>query len=123
MKTILAMVMIFILILALSTFAFADGPFLVSDPQEGVETYRILFPDLAKTIDSQAQDNGMLKYDLSTWDGPPGWHNGEARACASYEVEDTASGNTSTVEKCSEGSLFKLKIPKVLMPVGYKLQQ
>jgi hypothetical protein len=97
-------------------------PFFTCDPQEGVETYKLTFPGIPLEITSPATADGALMYDLGAWTGPEGWHSGEAKACATYELEDTTAGTTSSVEQCGEASPFRLKIPKLGTPSGYKLQ-
>jgi len=112
---------IFLAVMLMAGVACAE-PFLVCDPQEGVEKYRLRFEALDLTIELPAEAAGELMYDVGTWAGPGGWHNGSAVACDSYQLEDSLTGAVTTIERCTEPAFFRLKIPKMGPPTGYRLQ-
>ena len=83
------------LLLSVSTFAFS-APFLVCDPQTGVETYTVIQEGEEIATDVSAESDGSLRYDLVNV--TPGVYNFTAKACEGdwgcSEVSDPYISNT-----------------------------
>jgi len=56
------------------------GPFLICDPQPGVETYQVYQDNVLLSDNVAAQTDGSLKYDLK--DITPGKYSFTSKACA-----------------------------------------
>ena len=115
-KTLLTL--LFIMVTALTANA---DPFLVSDPQEGVEGH-VFDCGIYNTI-TQAHIDGSFRWDFAEWTGGFGWYDCTVKARASYEVEDVATGviTSSTIE--SEAALVRIKIPKAGSNSGYRVSE
>ncbi|MHC4316809.1 MAG: hypothetical protein ACYSW3_30580 [Planctomycetota bacterium] len=98
------------------------APFVVCDPQAGVESYEFNFPTLGYITIVNAETDGSVKWDVSTFPGGKGWHDGEIKACDSYSLTDDVTGTTTSVQECSSVSTFKLKVPNRNKSTGHKIQ-
>jgi hypothetical protein len=102
--------------------AFAN-PFVVSDPNDGVESYEISFPAIPHTEIIIAETDGSMKYDLQNWIHGQGWFYGEVKAQSNYEFVDDATGITTTVLNQSDPAMFQLKIPNTKSSSGHRLEE
>ncbi len=69
-----------------ATLASAN-PFLVCDPQAGVDTYNVYQDDALIASDVPAESDGSIKYDLK--DITPGAYNWDVEACNDWGCEKT----------------------------------
>ena len=77
------------LIILLSPVTVLASPFLVCDPQAGVETYEVYMDGVLLASDIAAQPDGSLRYDLV--DVTPGQYNFTARACDVWRCSDPSN--------------------------------
>jgi hypothetical protein len=112
-KLILAMILI-------PTLAIG-APFLVSDPQVGVEDH--LFECGTYSVVTPAQADGSFLWDYATWPDNFGWFDCTVKARIKYEATDVATGITTSVVKESEPAMVRIKIPKLGSNSGYKVQE
>lgn len=91
-----------VLFLLVPTLAFAS-PFLVSNPQEGVTSYKIM--EGASTQEVPAQANGALRMEMAGTS--VGVHNITVQACSVWE--------------CSETVPFSFTRSAIVTPVGITL--
>ena len=115
MKTLLVLA-----ILAIAVTASAD-PFLTSDTQDGVEEHLFVCGDYSIVI--PANPDGSVWWDFATWVGGFGWFDCTVKSRASYEVEDVATGNITSVVRESETAEVRIKIPKVGSNAGYRVTE
>ena len=96
------------------TCATADAaPFLVCDPQAGVEKYQLHFVgSVDPPVEITAQADGSFKYDLVNW--PAGDISGELRAGKTVVLD----GQDTGVFMWSDPSPFVLNAGKPAGPVG-----
>jgi hypothetical protein len=79
---ILVFTTVFILI---STLAFAAGPYLTCDPQEGVTKYKLIIDNGVEVV-SNANADGSAWHDMS--DTPTGIHDASFYAGAFWTIDD-----------------------------------
>jgi hypothetical protein len=97
------------------------SPFVVSDPQEGVEKHEVSFPAVPYSTTIPAAPDGSLKFDLQDWSHGHGWFDGQVKAGHSYEVIDEATGNQTQVEEWGDPASFRLKVPNKKSASGYRI--
>ena len=110
---------IILAILLIPSIAFS-GPFLVSDPVTGAESF-VIECGAFSPITIQAVSEA-IRYDLANWPYDGGWHTCNAFAVDSYEVTDETTGETTTVQTQSDPAPFRLKIPQRIKPQNYQVQ-
>ena len=94
-----------VVLLNLFTLCFA-APFLVCDPQEGIDSYNIIENTVPLPIVVPAQADGSLKWDLASV--TVGQHNISVSAC-------------SAVWGCTAAVPFVYARPALNTPVGIRL--
>ena len=109
---------LFIMVTALTASA---DPFLVSDPQEGVEDH-VFDCGVYNTI-TQAHTDGSFRWDFAEWTGGFGWYDCTVKARATYEVEDVATGVMTEATIESGPALVRIKIPKAGSNAGYRVSE
>ena len=107
-------------ILAIAVSANA-APFLTSSPQEGVEEHLFVCGDYSVVI--PANSDGSVWWDFASWTGGFGWFDCTVQSMVTYEVEDVATGNITSVVRESEPAEVRIKIPKVGSNAGYRVTE
>jgi len=85
------------------------GPFLHSDPQEGVEEHLFECGDFSVVVPASA--DGSFAYDMSVWPNGPGWFDCTVKSRSKWEVIDGATGKPSEVVDEAAPAEFRLKVP------------
>ena len=113
-KTLLTL--LFIMVTAVSVSA---APFVTSDPQAGVEDH--VFTCGAYSVITPATADGSFMWDFANWPGSHGWFDCTVKARDTYEVEDVATGNITSVVRESDPAQLRIKIPKAGSNAGYMI--
>lgn len=112
-----------VVMVAMVGLAFAQ-PFLTADPQTDATKYRMrLSTDAGATWGSWVEgpaNNNALWFDLSPV--PPANYQGQAQAGAIYEVTDTQTGQTTSVDTWSSSAPFALSVRSSSPPTGVRVQ-
>ena len=110
-----------ILVLAILAMAVSvsAAPFVTSDPQAGVEDH--VFTCGAYSVITPANLDGSFMWDFANWPGSHGWFDCTVKARDTYEVEDVATGNITSVVRESTPAQLRIKIPKAGSNAGYKI--
>ena len=85
------------------------GPFIVTDPQEGIEEH--LFECGEFSMVSPAEADGSFNYDMSVWPNGSGWFDCTVKSRIKWEVIDGVTGKPSEVIEESVPAPFRLKVP------------
>jgi len=113
-----------ILVLAIALFvcsiSFA-GPFITSDPQDGVEDHA--FTCGAYSVITPANADGSFWWDFADWPGSHGWFDCTVKSRDSYQVEDVATGNITSEKRESDPAFIRIKIPKNGSNSNYVIQE
>ena len=109
-----------LLILTTAAVPAMAEPFLVSDPQEGVEDH--LFECGAYSVVTLAEADGSFKWDYAVWPGTHGWFDCTVKARDKYEAVDVATGVQTQVIRESTPASVRIKIPKNGSNSGYKVE-
>ena len=107
-------------ILAMAVSVSAD-PFIGSDPQAGVQDH--VFTCGAYSVITPATIDGSFRWDFANWPGSHGWFDCTVKARDSYEVEDVATGNITSVIRESAPAQLRIKIPKSDSNSNYLVQE
>ena len=105
-------------ILAMAVSVSAD-PFIGSDPQAGVQDH--VFTCGAYSVITPATIDGSFRWDFANWPGSHGWFDCTVKARDTYEVEDVATGNITSVVRESTPAQLRIKIPKAGSNAGYMI--
>ena len=95
------------------------APFVTSDPQAGVEDH--VFTCGAYSVITPATADGSFMWDFANWPGSHGWFDCTVKARDTYEVEDVATGNITSVVRESDPAQLRIKIPKAGSNAGYMI--
>lgn len=106
-------------ILLFPSLVWAD-PFLVSDPQDGVEEHLFECGDFSVVLPAAA--DGSFLFDFANWAGGHGWFDCTVRARASYEVVDVLTDVTSKSVIESDPADVRIKIPKLGSNSNYQIK-
>ena len=96
------------------------APFLVSDPQEGIEEH--LFECGEFGVITPAEADGSFKYDFNSWTEGSGWFDCTVKSRIKWEAIDGATGETSEVIEESEPADVRIKIPKNATNGNFKVK-
>ena len=112
-----------IVILIILMFAATIGaePFLVSDPQEGIEEH--LFTCGSYSVVTPAETDGSFKYDFATWVGGHGWFDCNVKSRVKYEVVDMLTGNASQAIQEGLPAEVRIKIPNKNAASNYQVSE
>ena len=98
------------------------APFVTSDPQAGVVDH--VFTCGAYSVITPATADGSFMWDFANWPGSHGWFDCTVKARGgTYEVEDVATGNITSVVKESDPAQVRIKIPKAGSNAGYIVKE
>ena len=95
------------------------APFVTSDPQAGVVDH--VFTCGAYSVITPATADGSFMWDFANWPGSHGWFDCTVKARDTYEVEDVATGNITSVVRESTPAQLRIKIPKAGSNAGYMI--
>lgn len=129
LKKCLSIALIMTLALVLPGAWAEAAPFLVCDPQAGVQTYKIEVPiqhDLTGHFERvlPAEADGSLKWDLQEWPYKDGrTYDCKASAGGNWVVRDIGSGSETTVYEFGPSSDFQLTSPAVYAPANWTAEE